>query len=190
MTPQYSTMLFCDVWDEAEDFVSELADSPFAGVLKQDTPEIIFYLLYSRYGNNPIANRDVNQFKMKTFSLIWQYGPSWEKRLDIQKKLRELQDDEIMKGSKQIHNHAYNPETTPGTGDTTELPYINEQNTSHLERSKMDAYAMLWNLIDTDVTSEFLMRFKGLFKTFVTPERPLIYVTEYEEEGDEEDEEQ
>ena len=49
----------------------------------------------------------------------------------------------------------------------------------------MEAYAQLWDLIDTDVTQEFLAKFRPCFKTFVAPERPLLFVTEEEDEDDE-----
>jgi hypothetical protein len=35
----------------------------------------------------------------------------------------------------------------------------------------MDAYAQLMDLLETDVTGEFLTKFKGCFKQFVLPER-------------------
>ena len=48
----------------------------------------------------------------------------------------------------------------------------------------MEAYAQLWDLIDTDVTAEFLGRFQKCFKQFVAPERPLLYVTPIDEEDE------
>lgn len=198
-TPQYNTMLFTQVWDNAEVF---LADYTAAGIftepvveegktvkagtkLSNDEITLLFYLLYSRYGNNPIANGDINQFKFKMFTIIFQYGPSWSKRLDIQERLRALNEEDIMKGSKAIYNTAMNPSTAPSTQTLEELTYINSQNTTNYKKSKMEAYAQLWDLIDMDVTSDFLNKFKVCFKTFVMPERPLIYVTDDESEQDE-----
>lgn len=192
MIPQYSTQLFCDIYEDAETFKEEFLESPFAGCIHSgetvgnvtypDNVTLLFYLLYSKYGNNPIANEDITQFKYKLFATIFQYGPSWEKRLDIQKKLRELSEDDIIKGSRAIYNTALNPSTAPSTATLEELEYINSQNTTNYKKSKMDAYAQLWELIDTDVTEEFLDKFKRCFKIFVSAERPLIYVTEDEEE--------
>lgn len=182
MIPQYSTQLFCEIYEDVDSFKEDFEASPFDGCISADSEELVFYLLYSRYGNNPIANEDVSQFKMKLFATIFQYGPSWEKRLDIQKKLRELSDDEILKGSKAIYNTALNPSTAPSTATLEELNYINSQNTTNYKKSKMDAYAQLWELIDTDVTEDFLVKFRRCFKMFVSAERPLIYVTEEEED--------
>lgn len=185
MLPQYDTILFTDVWDDVADFKTDFAGSPFTGSIKATSPDnvsIVFYLLYARYGNNPIANNDVDQWKMKIFSVMYQYGPSWEKRLDIQAKLRALTDNDIMKGTEATHNHANNPSTEPGTDDPYHLDYINDQNVTIYKKPKMEAYAQLWDLIDTDVTEEFIQRFKSCFKTFVAPEKPLLFVSEDEEE--------
>lgn len=100
-------------------------------------------MLYARYGNNPIANRDTHQFKFKIFSIIYQYGPTWEKRLAIQEDLRGLSGDDLLKGTKAIYNSALNPSTAPSTGSLDELTYINSQNTTNYKKSKMDAYAQL-----------------------------------------------
>lgn len=185
MIPQYSTVLFTDVWDDVDEFKADLAASPFAGSLSTSTPDnvsIVFYLLYGRYGNNPIANNDVNQWKFKIFSVIFQYGPTWQKRLDIQGKLRSLTESDILLGPKAVYNNALNPGTTPSTGSLDELTYINSQNTTNYKKSKMDAYMQLWDLLKTDVTEEFLNKFGKCFKQFVAPERPLIYVSEEDEE--------
>lgn len=189
MIPQYGTVTFVDIWDDVADFKSDLAASPFDGCLKDgsvtgqpDNVSLLFYLLYARYGNNPIANYDINQWKFKIFSTMFQYGPSWEKRLDIQDKLRGLSEADIIAGSKAIYNNALNPSTAPSTGSLEELTYINSQNTTNYKKSKMEAYAQLWNLIETDVTEEFLLKFKKCFKIFVSAEQPLLYVTDEEED--------
>lgn len=182
MLPQYSTMLFTDVWDNAEDFVAEYQDIGIPTTIANASATTLYYLLYARYGNNPLANRDVNQFKYKLFSIIFQYGPTWEKRLDIQAKLRAISDDDLVVGSKAIYNSAQNPSTAPSTAGLSELPYINQQNTTNYKKSKMDAYSQLWMLLDNDVTGDFLNKFKVCFKQFVAPERPLVYVTEDDED--------
>ena len=195
-TPQYSTMLFTDVWSSVIDFKNDYEQAgiytePVLGenqkVIKAGTKlsdasiNLLFYLLYSKYGNNPIANRDVNQFKFKVFSIIFQYGPTWEKKLDIQESLRALGEEDIQKGSKAIYNTALNPSTQPSNGSLEELNYINSQNTTNYKKSKLEAYGQLWVLLDTDVTGAFVNKFKVCFKQFVRPEKPLLYITESEE---------
>ena len=101
-----------------------------------------------------------------------------EKRLEIQEKLRGLSEDEILTGSRQIYNNAQNPSTEPSTDTTDELQYINEQNVTKNRRGKLDAYAMLMELLRSDVTNELLTKFKTLFLTVIEPEEPLYYVSE------------
>ena len=198
MRPIYNTMTFTDVWDSAADFKTEFGQSPFAGAISSTeatTPAVThdnvsrtFYLLYAKYGNNPIANNDINQFKMKVFGVIFQFGPTWEKRLDIQEKLRGLNETELMSGNRAIYNSALNPATKPTTGSLEELNYINSQNTTNYKKGKMEAYAQLWDLLDTDVTGEYIDKFKICFKQFVAPENPLLYVTDAEEVEEDEGE--
>lgn len=182
MLPEYSTETFTDIWQSFIGFKNEYNASPFKGVITADSIELTFYLLYARYGNSPIANRDVNQFKYKIFSAMFQFGPTWEKRLDVQAKLRALDETELLTGNKAVYNHAYNPSVAPGTSAMQELPYINDQNTSNFKRSKLDAYTLLLDLLETDVTEEYISKFKHCFKQFVRNEKPLLFVTDTEEE--------
>lgn len=145
MIPQYSTRLFTEVWEDVDTFMTdyhELAEG-LPNKIKDDNAKVLYYLLYSRYGNNPIANYDVMQFKMKVMSIIWQYGPTWERRVEIQDTLRGLSEDELMAGSKSIYNHAFNPSNEPSTSSMTELDYINDQNTTNYKRGKLEAYSTL-----------------------------------------------
>ena len=188
LIPQYSTVLFTDIWDDVDEFKSDLADRPFAGCISTSNPDnvsIVFYLLYARYGNNPIANLDELQWKFKIFSTIFQYGPTWEKRLDLQSKIRSLTESDLLTGSKAIHNHAFNPSTAPSTSSLTELTYINDQQTSSFKKNKLDAYTQQWDMLETDITEDFLNKFKKCFKIFVSPERPLLYVSESTEDEEE-----
>ena len=188
--PSYDTKLFSEIYSEASKFVADYKASGLydatAGHLNNSLSDekatTLFYLLYAKYANNPIANLDENQFKYKMWSIIFKYGPAWEKKLDIQNKIRELTEDEIRLGSKAIYNHAYNPSTEPSTASLEELTAINEQNTTNYKKSKVDAYGALWQIVVSDVTGAFIKKFEPLFKQFVTPERTWIYVQELEDE--------
>lgn len=184
MLPEFDTIRFTEVWDNVNDFCYDYQHVGIPKTIKVESAATLFYLLYARYANNPISNFDVTQWKYKVFSTIFQYGPAWEKRLDIQAKLRELNENnpEFRKGSKAIYNQAMNPATEPTTAQLDELTYINQQNTTNYNKSLMDAYAQLWGLLDTDVTEDFLKKFQKLFKQFVMPEHTHIYVTEVEED--------
>lgn len=139
--------------------------------------ELIYYLLYSRYGNSVIASSDQNRFKFQLFSTIFQYGPTWAKELDIQKKIRETDISEFQKGNTNLINQAANPSMEPSTQTRDELPYINSQNVSKTTRSIADGYALVLSLLKEDVTESFLKRFQKLFLTVVEPESASWYIT-------------
>ena len=310
MLPQYDTKLMTDVWSKATDFVTDYQNIGIPTTISVQNATTLYYLLYARYGNTPIANYDENQWKYKIFSIIFQYGPTWEKRLDIQNTLRGLQiSDLVDNGSlrelfnhsasesssktgsdnntrtlnttetntgtasvantgtdttastgtqsvshtgtvgttgetEDIKNHAYNPSTSPAQNAYSPLTYINEQHatkndanstvtnnltdattndlqnqtthnttsttTNDLSRAdtgtikddrtitdsvkaenksqnetttvmtagKLKAYEKLLELLETDVTGNFISKFKTCFKQFVMPERTWLYVTE------------
>lgn len=139
--------------------------------------DLLYYLLVARYANSVIASDDENRFKYQMFSIMFQYGPTWAKELEIQKSLRTLTEDELREGTRNTVNNAANPSTQPSTIDTEELPYVNQQNVSKVKRSKVDGYALVLSLLKEDVSEEFLRRFQKLFLTVVQPERPLWYIT-------------
>lgn len=182
MLPRYSTRLFSEIWDSSEAFLEDYKGVGIPALLEDSTATTLFYLLYARFGNSPIANYDETQWKYKVFSVIWQYGPTWEKRLSIQEKLRDLLKDgneaELLAGTKAIYNSALNPSNAPSTGSLEELDYINSQNTTNYKKSKMEAYSQIWEMLKLDVTEAFLARFQDCFRRFVRPEKTWIYVTE------------
>ena len=188
--PRYDTKLFCEVFEEFNDFLYYYVNDIDASIKVFDattedglnTLKRIFYLLYARYANNPIANYDEMQFIYKLFTVVYQYGPTWAKRLEVQNKLRNLTDDQLRLGSKAVFEHAYNPTEIPSGGE--DLSYINEQNRTKYTKSPLEGYAVLEELLKTDVTTEFLNKFQKLFKQFVRPERTWIYVTNLEEDED------
>lgn len=183
----YRTRSFSDIFGDVDIFKNEYKDNGIPALLTDTSITTLYYLLYARYGNSHIASSDENQFRYKLFSIIFMYGPTWEKRLEIQEQVRALSLNEIMDGGKAIYNHSYNPSTEPSTDTLDELKTINDQNVTKYKKSKMDAYNVLTTLLETDVTGYFLDRFKSLFLTIVQPELPLWYATNLEEEGEDDE---
>ena len=173
----YRTRKFADIWPSVDTFLKDYQESAIPQKLKTADATTLYYLLYARYGNSSIANSDENQFKYKVFSTIYIGGATWAKKQEIQDKLREMTEDEILAGSKAINNHAYNPQTAPTTDTVEELDYINEQNTTKYKKSKLDGYAMLWAILNDGVTERFLREFRYHFLVVVEPQLPLWYVT-------------
>ena len=298
--PNYDTKLMTEIWDDSAKFVYDYKHVGIPTTISDANATTLFYLLYARYGNNPIANYDENQFKYKMFSVIFQYGPTWEKRLSVQETLRGMSlsdlidDGQLSEASSSqgttsqtssgtngntrtlntqeantgtqavahtgtvrtigdndvqnsgndtvIDNHAFNPGTAPANNAFDPLAYINEQKaqkvtkgtkseqdtdstttynntdtttnnlnkadtgtitdagttsgtvsgtdsksdsmTRTLTAGKLKAYEKLLELLDSDVTGEFISKFKICFKQFVIPERTWVYMTEEDEEDE------
>lgn len=174
----FRTRTFTDIYGSLEEFKDDYTNSGIPTTLSDSNISTLYYLLYARYGNSNIASSDENQFKYKLMSIIFIYGPAWQKRLEIQKKLMEMSDDEMLKGSTAIYNTALNPSQAPSTETVEELNYINSQNTTKYKKGKLEGYAALYSLIETDVTEAFIGKFKKLFITVVEPDYPLWYKTE------------
>ena len=181
--PEYITKTFTGIWDSYDKFkkdYDELVTLVSGGVtpLKDDNARATYYLLYAKYGNNPIVNYDDTQFKMKVMTVIATYGPTWERKKAIQSSLRELSEDALIQGAKQIYNHAFNPSTEPTTTQLEELTHINEQNVTNNKKSKMEAYSILWANLHVDATDEYLNKFKNCFSRFVGDQCPILFAVE------------
>lgn len=187
----YVNLTFAEVWKDYESFKNDynaliVGFAQNASPLKETSVKTIFYLLYAKYGNNPIVNTDVGQFKMKIFSIMYAYGPTWQRKQEIQDSIRALTDADLLVGAKQIYNRAYNPNSEPATGSLEELTYINEQNTTNNKKSKMEAFSILWNILHGSATDELLSKFKKCFSNFVDKMPAPFYIDdeimEFEEE--------
>ena len=76
MNRTYNTIKFSDIYQSIDDFIYDYNRIGFPDKLRRQTLDVLYLLLYGRYGNNPIANLDVNQFAIKLFSIVFQYGPT------------------------------------------------------------------------------------------------------------------
>lgn len=161
-------------------FKEIFVDSGIPLKVSEESLTTIFYLLYARYGSSHIASYDENQFLYKLQSIIYMYGPTWEKRIEIQDKIRQLKEEDLLKGGQAIYNTASAPGTSiAGLVDAEgKLDYISGQNTTAYRKSKLEGYALLESLLETDVTKEFIDKFANLFLKMVEPYSPLWYATE------------
>lgn len=173
----YRTRKFSDIWQTWDAFKDDYMASKLQSI-SEENANILYYLLYARYGNSHIASSDENQFKYQVYATIYQYGPNWVKQLDIQDKLQAITDDELITGNLQIYNKVLNPADVVDVENNELINTVNEQNTAITRKGKVEAYAQLLTLLKTDVTGEFLNKFKKYFLTIVMPELPLWYETE------------
>lgn len=177
--PLYNTKTFNQIYKNAETMLSDYLASPFGSLnyVTNATVNLTFALLTAKHGNSPIKNLSEEQFKMKLFSLIMSYGPTFQKKLDLQKQLRDLTADEMLEGNKQISDAVDNPEYANFAGQ--ELDGITRQNVSRLKKSKIQGISDLWNMLSPDLTGEYIAQFNQLFSVFLHNE--TTYVEEVEE---------
>lgn len=182
-----TNLTFCDIWDKVADFITDykasgIYTSNVSNRLADTDATLLYYLLYARYGNSSIASRDTNRFKYQLFSMIFQYGPTWVKKLDIQNQVRNLTADELISGGKAVYNSAYNPSTAPSTATLEELTAINEQKTTNYKKSKAEALNVQWELLNNDVSNAFLDKFRVLFISVAAPVYQIAFPVEEEDE--------
>ena len=178
----YTTRKFNDIFQDYASFSTTFRATAFSYIISTDTNpdylELIYLLLFAKYGNSHIANSDEEQFKYKLYATIFQYGPTWIKEMYVQDKLRSLTEAELVTGTKQINDHAFNPSTELESGpnpDSGEIATTNEQTKTRYTKNKMDGYAMLMELLKRDVTEDFMNKFRKLFLVIVEKQLPLWY---------------
>lgn len=168
---------FCDAFPSTQDFIDYYNNCGIEKTISETSLRNLYALLMARYSENHYYGTQ-DLFKLSTMSVIFQYGPAWEARLEIQKKIRDLSEAEIQSGDVNIQNQAANPSTeNTGSNVFDPLSYINNQNASTITRSKLAAYSLKYNQIVSDVTEEFLVKFKPLFRKIAA--NPALY---YEQE--------
>ena len=177
---------FSEIYGNETDFINDYKATPLYAEnhrLSDENIRILYYLLYARYGNSVIASYDENQFKFKLFSTIFMYGPTWEKRLEIQAGIRKLsvEDGSLLEGAKYISNLSYNPSTPPNNGDLAPLDTVNQQSYNGWKKNKLQAYGEILEILRIDITESFIGQFKKLFIKIVQPNAPLWYITDKED---------
>lgn len=155
---------FKDVFDTYGTFSSAWDDSGFPrSVISNTNQPLVYSLLYSRYANSTVASIDIDRFKSEVFSIIWQHGPAWQKKLAIQAAINAMDEDDVEIRDTTIFNTAQNPSTAPATSDFTPLSKIDAQNQQQTKRNPLVGWAQLRELIEADFTGQFLDKFKKLF---------------------------
>lgn len=176
----YSTRTFSEIFPTVNDFNVFRQSCPISPPLSDDTYNKLYYLLYAEFGNSHIASSDENRMKYSMMRIIYSYGPAWETRLELQRKIMELTDEELQYGAQAIYNSAFNPDTQTGAdadGKPKILDYVSQQNVTSYKKNKLDAYALKMEIIRSDVTTPFLSHFRKLFTKWGS-ELPLYFKTE------------
>ena len=117
---RYRNPKFTDVYDNVEDFLADYKDVGIPTSISDESATTLFFLLYGKYGNSTIAASDLTRFKYRLFSIIWQHGPTWEKKIDIQKTVRAWAENEITISETLSSQSSHNIDTTGSTTDTAQ----------------------------------------------------------------------
>ena len=171
------TKSFSDYFPDVETFLNKFHESPFNGCIKDESATILYYMLLGRYGESSYKSFNDYNNMLKTFTIIYQYGPTWEKRVELQKIFREMTLDKLKTGTLMIFNHAFNP-TVPLAENEKIIKGINEQNTNQAIKNDAESYSMLWSMLKVDVSEYFLDLFNKLFLQVVQPQIPAIYTND------------
>lgn len=174
----YDYRTYSEILPTVDDYLELWAVNRLPKVMTESEMTTIYFMLLARYANSPIASCDEGQFINQLFLTIFEYAPTWSKKLEIQNRLRELTAEEIKQGGKAVSNHAYNPSTAPIASSTEALPKIDQQNFTSYLKSEMEGMAVLAALLDQDITNDFLDKFGKLFNPWALPNNSAYYCSE------------
>ena len=187
MLQLFNNKLFSQIWQDADAFLADYEDyeDNIDDLNKVDDKyvKLTWQLIASKYANTPIRSDSESQFKLSVFGIMFSEAPTFVKTLEIQKKIRELTDAELMAGESVISNQANNPDETPSTQTLDELQYINRQQVAKHKKSKIQAYALQSSMLQGDLSEAYVRKFASLFAIVFVPAR-FIYPTIIEEAED------
>jgi hypothetical protein len=137
-----ATSTFDDIFPTKNDFLTEYRNSDLNDAnITDETLSLIYVELYATYGDHYYtATNDVRNV-LKTFSIIKNEGLIFQKKLEIQNSLLNLNLNEITEEATVISNYAENPGdegviTTDAYSGEDFLKYVNNQNVSKTKREK------------------------------------------------------
>lgn len=176
LAPEYENLQFDQIFPDSAEFINKLrATNLIPASITNANLTTLYYMLFARHGFDPIVSANENQWIYKVALTTKAYFPTYLKRDEIQQSLRALDLDELREGYKNIFNHAVNPSTKPSTDNDEELPYINDQNVNKGKKGIADAYAYLWEILDSNLTEEFLRKYDKLFSKVATTTNRVVY---------------
>lgn len=184
---RFDNYKFVQYYPSLESFKDDYQNLGIPKVFEDEkTIQILYWLLISRYGASTVSSYSYQLFKPMLFTRIWQYGGTWQKRVKIQQKLRSLSlesGSQIYTGGKAIYNTAFNDASGPSTASMEEIPFINNQNTTNFKKSTLEGLMLLNDMLQTDVTKQFIDKFADLFKKIIYTGNTLEYTT-YDQESE------
>lgn len=177
----YRTRKFSDIYPIVDTFIKDFNSCGIPTMITEQNAKTLYYLLLGKYANSHIASTDEHTFTLRLFTIVFSAGPVWEQKLQIQQRLKDLNDDELFTAVQSIYNRAQNPNEETKTD--TILDYITSQDVNKQKRGKLETLMEYYDAFK-NCTDAFLDKFRSLFKVIVIPDDSLLYV-ESEEPKDE-----
>lgn len=173
---RFRTRTFIEIFPTVEEFKMAYSESTL-GEVSDASLQKLYFLMLGKYGSSHISYASEDLFVAALCGIIFEYGPSWQKRLEIQKELRDMESSRYTEGSRALHNHSYNPGTAPGTLTDQILNTIDDQNVTKFNKAPLEGLQLAYASIVTDVTESFLGKFRRLFVRVLATGLPLLYET-------------
>lgn len=161
-----TTMTFIEIYPTFQDFQQDyntlnLTAVPFKN---PDFLRTVYTILIGEYANSRTTNSSLDLFRARFMTRLMSYGPQFERELEIQAELLAMPKEELMKSSEVLYNTGRNPSKAPPTNAREPLNFIDAQSAMIHSRSRLDAYAYLFSLLNGDITLTFIKRFDDLFR--------------------------
>lgn len=179
----FDTATFSEIWPNIETWMTDYnrfkESIQLISIKNERTIQTVYYLLSSEYAfSHHIGSRD--QFRLMMFARVLEYAPYYERELEIQTDLMQMNIESLQQGSKAIYNQALNPGSVPSSQALDELQYINQQNVTNYKKSRPEAYAILLSLMNKNLSKDFVEKFRNLFIKVCYPNYPLYYANDPE----------
>ena len=171
----YKNKSFSEIFPDFETFLNEYKSNGFGVSIKDETVRVIYYAIYATHGEDRPASLNTNMFKYKLWYIIYNYAPTFEKKTELQLKLRSLTDEEILDGTTAIYNHANNSGAPPSSSTKNIFNYVDDQNVTRYTKDKKTGYVELYDLLRDNLIQTMMSKIDKLFNVVVSPDRPLLY---------------
>lgn len=140
----------------------------------QPISDMEYLALVGRYGSSHIRYHNRYQFMAQFFTLYIEAQERLLSKIKINKRLRNLTEEEALTGSKIITNNATNPDTSPATDAYEPLPYVNSQSAQKERLGEVKGLYGWKHSVGGQAYIEFVDTFKQLFR-IVLQEEETVY---------------
>lgn len=176
-----------DIWQTQEMFYNDFMSSPFASDIdnnyytQQDLFDVFWHLM-SVYDESHYNYKTEDKCKLKTFHVVHEYLPIYLKRISLQKRIRDMTDEDLFDSGKQVMKSANTPDTEIDMNTLTTAHYADNIQVQNRQTGKLIALQQQYASIIDNVWDEFIQKFAFMFKKFMFIPYDYIYINNENEE--------